>query len=132
GKPTFLLGCSYYAGLGASEENIRADMDDLRRHGFNWVRVWATWAAFDNDVSAVDSTGQARQPYLEKLGWLVKECDGRGMVVDVTLSRGDGAKGSPRLAGIEAHRQAVRTLTVALKERRNWFIDLSNERNVRD
>jgi hypothetical protein len=132
GKPTFLLGCSYFAGLGASEENVRADLDELQCHGFKWIRVWATWTAFDNDVSAVDSDGRARQPYLDRLRWLVGECDGRGMVVDVTLSRGDGGRSSPRLAGIEAHRQAVRTVAEALKDRRNWFIDLSTERNVRD
>src|SRR4051812_31157019 len=57
-------GCSYCAALGAPDDFIRKDLDDLRRHGFNWIRVWATWTAFDNDVSAVDATGQPRQPYL--------------------------------------------------------------------
>src|SRR4051794_29311995 len=55
GRPTFLYGLSYYAGLGASEEAIRKDLADAKKHGFNWVRVWATWAAFENDVSAVDA-----------------------------------------------------------------------------
>jgi hypothetical protein len=130
--PTFLLGCSYYAALGAPDDFIRKDLDDLRRHGFNWIRVWATWTAFDNDVSAVDAAGQPRQPYLDKLNWLVGECDTRGMVVDVTLARGDGSRGSPRLPSLDAHRQAVRTLVSFLKDRPNWFIDLANERNVRD
>src|SRR5437763_17207975 len=81
GKPTFRLGCSYFAGSGASEQNIRADLDDLQRLRFNWIRVWATWAAFDNDVSAVDAAGQPRQPYLDKLRRLVAECDARGIIV---------------------------------------------------
>src|SRR5262249_56949912 len=51
-RPTFLLGISYYGGLGATEEAARRDLADARRHGFNWVRGWATWAAFGNDVSA--------------------------------------------------------------------------------
>src|SRR4051794_37818623 len=89
-NPTFLLGCSYYAALGAPDDFIRKDLDDLRRHGFNWIRVWATWTAFDNDISAVDAAGQTRQPYLDKLKWLLSECDARGMIVDVTLARGDG------------------------------------------
>src|SRR5689334_14921626 len=38
GRPTFLLGISYYGGLGASEESVRRDLDDLRRHGFHWLR----------------------------------------------------------------------------------------------
>src|SRR5690349_5581167 len=79
GKPTFLLGCSYFAGSGALEQNVWTDLDDLQRYHFNWIRVWATWSAFDNDVSAVDADGQPRQPYLDKLRRLVAECDARGI-----------------------------------------------------
>ncbi len=92
GRPAFLLGVSYYGALGAPEDFIRRDLEDLQRHGFHWLRVWATWAAFGNDVSAVDAEGRAREPYLAKLVWLVAECNRRGLVVDVTLSR----IGSPR------------------------------------
>ena len=35
----------------------------------------------------------AREPYLSKLQGLVAECDRRGMIVDVTLSRGNGITG---------------------------------------
>ncbi len=38
GKPTFLLGISYYGALGASEDFLRRDLDDLQRLGFNWLR----------------------------------------------------------------------------------------------
>src|SRR4029453_4033711 len=62
GGATFLLGMSYYGGLGAQEEFVRRDLDDLERHGFNWLRVWATWAAFDRDVSAGDADGRPRGP----------------------------------------------------------------------
>lgn len=132
GKPTFLLGISYYGALGASEEFIRRDLDDMQRYGLNWVRVWATWSAFGHDVSAVDGEGNPREPFLSKLKGLVAECDRRGMVVDVTLSRGDGAAGRPRLQTLEAHRRAVETLVTALKPNRNWYLDLGNERNIRD
>jgi hypothetical protein len=54
------------------------------------------------------------------------------MVVDVTLSRGTGATGKPRLQTYDAHRRAVETLVAALKDYRNWYLDLSNERNIRD
>jgi hypothetical protein len=57
GRPTFLLGISYYGGLGAPEDFVRRDLDDLQRHGFNWLRVWATWGAFDRDISAVGAEG---------------------------------------------------------------------------
>jgi hypothetical protein len=132
GRPVFLLGASYYGALGASEEFIRQDLDDLQRHGFNWIRVWATWSAFTNDVSAVDAEGRAREPFLSKLAWLVGECDRRGLVVDVTLSRGNGVTGPPRLATLAAHQRAVETLVRALASHRNWYLDLGNERNIRD
>jgi len=131
-EPTFLYGISYYGALGASDETIRADLDDMQRHGLNWVRVWATWSAFDNDVSAVDADGNARPEFLARLKALVADCNARGMVVDVTLSRGDGAAGPPRLGTHEAHARAVETIVTELKPLRNWYVDLSNERNIRD
>jgi hypothetical protein len=132
GKPTFLLGMSYYAALGAPKEFIRRDLADMKGHGINWIRVWATWAAFDHDVSAVDATGKPRQPYLEQLRWLVAECGRQGMVVDVTLSRGNGLTGPPRLQGLGVHKRAVETIVTALKAEPNWYLDLANERDVRD
>lgn len=132
GKPVFLYGVSYYGALGAAKEVIQRDLADFKRHGFNWLRVWATWAAFGNDVSAVDPDGKPRAAHLEKLQWLVGECDRQGLVVDVTLSRGNGVSGPPKLQSLEAHRRAVETIVTALKPRRNWYLDLSNERNIQD
>ena len=85
----------------------------MRRQGFNWLRVWATWSSADQDVSAVDSEGHPREPFLGRLQWLVAECDRRGLVVDVTLTRGAQAlTGVPRgrLPDLAAHQQAVATL----------------------
>jgi len=135
GKPTFLLGISYYGGLGAPQDFVRRDLDDLQRHGFNWLRVWATWSSADQDVSAVDSKGHPREPFLGRLQWLVAECDRRGLVVDVTLTRGaQSLTGVPRgrLPDLAAHQQAVATVAEALKTHRNWYLDLGNERDVRD
>jgi len=132
GKPTFLLGISYYGALGASPETIQRDLDDAQKLGFNWIRVWATWSGFGNNVSAVDAEGNPREPYLTALKRLVAECDRRRMIVDVTLSRGNGAAGSPRLQGLASHRRAVETLVTTMKAQRNWYLDLGNERNIRD
>jgi len=131
-RPTFLLGVSYYGALGASEEAIRQDLDEMQQRGFNWIRVWATWSAFDNDVSAVDVEGNSRKPFLDRLLRLVEECDRRGMGVDVTLSRGNGVSGTPRLSTLDAHGRAVESIVTALKPQANWYLDLSNERNIRD
>lgn len=134
GKPTFLLGISYYGGLGAPAEFVRRDLDDLRRLGFNWLRVWATWESGGENVSAVDSAGTARQSYLERLRSLVAECDRRGMVVDVTLARSRRREGSRsvHLPDLRSHRQAVATLVESLRPHRNWYLDLANERDVGD
>src|SRR5207237_979905 len=121
-----------YGALGASEDFIGRDLDDLQRYGFNWIRVWATWSGFSNDVSVVDAKGRPRGTFLNKLKGLVGECDRRGMIVDITFSRGDTAAGSPRLQTPEAHARAVDVVVAALRKSRNWYLDLSNERNIQD
>jgi hypothetical protein len=132
GKPTFLLGISFYGALGASKDFILKDLDDMQKYGFNWFRLWATWGAFDNEVSAVDPQGNPREPYLGKLKWLVAECDRTGIIVDITLSRGNGVTGPVRLQGPEALRRAAETIVTSLKPNRNWYLDMGNERNIRD
>ncbi|MBM3500315.1 MAG: hypothetical protein FJX74_16785 [Armatimonadetes bacterium] len=132
GQPTFLYGVSYYGGLGASEETLRADLNAMPQHGLNWLRLWATWGAFENEISAVNPDGGSRPEGLERLKRLVEDCEARGMVVDVTLSRGNGVTGPSRLAKHEEHRRAVETLVTELKPLRNWYLDLSNERNIQD
>ena len=128
-QPTFLLGISYYGALGAPEESVRQDLDDLQRLGFNWLRVWATWESFGEDVSAVNAQGRPREPHMGRLTRLVEECDARGLIVDVTLTRGQGPG---RLPDLQAHRAAVESIVSALREHRNWYIDLANERDVTD
>jgi hypothetical protein len=79
--------------------------------------------------------GEPRAPFLEKLVRLIAECDRRGLVVDVTLARGQSSAGAPaqgRLAGLAAHERAVEVLLAALKPHRNWYLDLANEHDVRD
>jgi len=132
GQPQFLLGFSYYGGLGASEEFVRQDLEEAQRLGFNWLRLWATWNAFDHDVSAVGRDGEPREPFFARLVWLVDECDRRGLVVDVTLTRAQDSATGGGLPNFEAHRRAVEALVTALRPHRNWYLDLANERDVRD
>ncbi len=132
GKQVFLLGASYYGGLGASDEFIDKDLQELKKLGFNWIRVWATWSAFENNVSAVDKEGNAREPYLSNLKRLCEKTNKLGMIVDVTLSRGNGVVGSGSLPSQEAHINAVTLLTNELKPFRNVYFDLANERNILD
>ncbi len=135
GEPTFLLGVSYYGALGAAKEFVLRDLDDIERFRFNWLRVWATWEGFGEDVSAVDAAGHPRSPYAERLQWLVAECDRRGLIVDVTLTRGAPTGGVPpigRVADFESHERAVTTVIDLLGDHRNWYLDLANERDVGD
>jgi hypothetical protein len=131
GKPRFLLGCSYYGGLGADEPRLLADLDEMQRIGMNWLRVWATWNAFGEDVSAVDGQGMPRPAAMARLRRLVAECDRRGMVVDVTLSR-NASGPAPVLANLATHAAATLAVATALGGHRNWYLDLANERDVRD
>ena len=123
---------SYFGALAAPETFITQDLDQMQQNGFNWIRVWANWRGFGAEAAAVDREGRGMTNGLEKLKWLVGECDRRGMIVDVTLSRGKDGAGSPQLQTLEAHRQAVETLVTALRPHRNWYLDLANERNIRD
>ncbi|MCI0379740.1 MAG: hypothetical protein L0215_19220, partial [Gemmataceae bacterium] len=132
GKRTFLLGISYYGALGASDEIQKRDLLEAKRLGMNWIRIWATWAAFDNDVSVVDRNGKPVADHVKKLQSLVARCEQLGLVVDVSLSRGNGVSGPPRLQNLEAHRRAVHAIVSALKDYRNWYLDLGNERNIKD
>jgi len=127
GAPVFLLGISYYGALGAPDDFVRQDLDEMKRNGFDWIRVWADWTAFGNDISAVDAAGATREPYLSKLEHLIRECNQRGMIVDVTLARE-----KDRLRNLPEHRRAVESLVERLKAYRNWYLDLGNERNIGD
>jgi hypothetical protein len=123
GKKTFLLGASYYGALAATDDFIAGDLDDLKALGFNWIRVWAVWDTFDSNVSAVDTAGNVREPYLSKLQAVIAAAAKRGMVVDVTLAR------MPCLPDQEAHLRAAETLAKALQGCRNVYFDLANERD---
>ncbi len=127
GKPTFLLGVSYYGAMSAPDEWIREDLKRLRELGFNWVRVWATWNVYGVDVSIIDQQGNPRRELLSRFQRMVEFCDGIGMIVDVTFTRGPKV-----LKDHQAHLQAVRVVAEALKPYRNVYFDLGNERNVRD
>ncbi len=125
GAPTFLLGVSYYGGCARAPELMAGDFDALRERGVNWVRVWATWDT-NGTQPCVDGTGAVQEPAMSALRELVRLADERGMVVDVTLHRGGV------LTTQQAHLAAVRTIASELRPWRNVYIDVANERDVRD
>jgi hypothetical protein len=129
GRPEFLVGISLYGALGATPEALDKDLASIKGNGFDWLRVFATWGAYGQNVSALDATGQAREPYFGRLKRLMSDCDRLGLVVDLTLARG---KGEGLIPDMKAHERAVGTLITELAEHRNWYLDLANERDVRD
>lgn len=130
-KKTFLYGISYYSALGASYSSIKKDLADIKKYRFNWIRVWVNWVGADTDISAVDDNGNAVPVYMDKLKWLVDQCDRRGIIVDVTLAHGNNKEGRS-LKTLEAHEQAVRSVISALGTYSNWYMDLANEHDVGD
>ncbi|MFA6240154.1 MAG: cellulase family glycosylhydrolase [Candidatus Hydrogenedentales bacterium] len=130
GRPVFMLGISYYGALAIEDEAVVAgDLDEMKQCGFNWVRVWATWNAFENNVSAVAPDGSERAPYLARLRRLCELAGRRGMAVDVTVTRGE----DPDFPSTQAELAAVmETLARELKPYRNMYFDVGNERNVGD
>ncbi|WP_214070366.1 hypothetical protein [Mucilaginibacter sp. dw_454] len=127
----FLYGISYYGALGASRRSIRQDLTDIKRYKFNWIRVWVNWAGGNTDISAVDDEGFAVKPYMDKLKWLVGQCNRRGIIVDITLAHGNNKDGRS-LKTIEAHQHAVKSVISALGLYKNWYLDLANEHDVKD
>ncbi len=80
GEEAFLLGISYYGGLGAPCDTVRQDFD-----------------------------------------------------VDVTFSRGNGVVAAEDgLKDVEAHSKAAAAVALALRGRGNVYIDMGNERNIKD
>ncbi|MEA3401088.1 MAG: cellulase family glycosylhydrolase [Armatimonadota bacterium] len=125
GEAAFLVGVSYYAGQARTPELMTGDLDDLRELGVNWVRVWATWERHGTQP-ALDEAGATVESAMSRLRELVRLADERGMIVDVTLHRGGV------LTTQEAHLAAVRTISRELLPWRNVYIDVANERDVRD
>ena len=124
-----MTGISYYGAMTISSPSfIKKDLDDMKRDGFNWIRVWACWDPGDMNVSVVTRYGDLREPYMSRLKYLIRECNRRGMIVDVTLSRGR----EPFPGNQEQHLACVRTVAKTLKPYRNLYIDVANERDVQD
>ena len=126
GKPTYLNGISYYAALSLADPNqVKADLDDMTADRFNWIRMWVHWNADGENICALDENGKFREPYMSRLKSLVKMCNERKMIVDVTMARN-------RKQPFAGYLEAARVLARELKPYRNVYIDVGNERDIRD
>ena len=126
GVPTYLNGISYYAGCSVSNPSwVTQDLDDMVADKLNWIRVWTHW---DSAGSVTTTNGTVREPAMSRLKTLISECNSRGMIVDVSMSRG----GSPSPSNQADHLACARTIATQLLPYRNVYIDIGNERDVGD
>jgi len=126
GRPTYLNGISYYSALSLADPNqVRADLNDMAADGFNWIRVWAHWNSEGDDICALNADGKVREPYLSRLKSLVKMCNERKIIVDVTMAR-------DRKQAFAGYLEGARALARELKPCRNVYLDVGNERDVQD
>jgi|GEM_PF-2449456 len=127
--PAFLLGISYYAAAGISTPQfMRDDTEDMARDGFNWIRVWASWTAGELNFSVLTPEGEVREPYMSRLKSLIELCDRRGIIVDVTITRG----ARPLPSNLAEHLAFAKTLARELLPYRNVYFDIGNERDIGD
>ncbi len=129
GRPVFLNGISYYAATSISTpEFLTRDLDDMTRYGINWIRVWTMWNINDQNYAVVNPDGSVREPFMARLKTVIRECDRRNIIVDVTMHRGP----HPAPSNQSEHIACARTLATELKGYRNVYFDVGNERDVGD
>ena len=76
GKPTFLLGVSYFAALSATWDDIVADLTDMKADGFNWIRVMMFYDAWGSgDVSVMTREGQIHSGVIENRNGVLAHVD---------------------------------------------------------
>lgn len=128
-KPVFFYGISYYgADSIATPSFLTDDLDDMVKDGINWVRVWAYWKVDEENVSVTDRDGNIREPYMSRLKNVISESNKRDIIIDVTLGRGD----DPFPGNQEQHLACIKTIASELLPYRNVYIDIGNERDIRD
>ena len=110
----------------AQTDHLIAQLDTYRAHGVNTVAVYymgsrnANYDPFSTDGTSVDAGHQARMEQI------IRAADARGMVVVAGIFY----QAAPlRLRDAQAVRDAVATVTRALKPYRNVVINIANEQS---
>ncbi|MBW3625136.1 MAG: hypothetical protein KY468_17200, partial [Armatimonadetes bacterium] len=111
----------------ALTDHLIVQLDDYMAHGVNTVSVYYMGSSggysdpFSPDGRRIDPAHRKR---MERI---LRECDRRGMAVIVGIFYQRCER--PRLRDWDASREAVRTVTRALKPYRNVIINIANEQN---
>ena len=119
----------------AVTERFVRNFDNMAAHGINgflltvmgtntgWPEEWAARNGFEPD-------GSLKPAYAQRLEWVIREADKRGMVVGVTIFT---PRNVANMQGEEALKRALQETGRFLKDRglRNVFVDIMHEYNHR-
>jgi hypothetical protein len=122
----FLVLVSYFDGLNRPAAALARDLDWLRGHGVDGVRVWPNVRP-----PIMDAGGTLNLRRVESLHALIEAAAARGMVVDVSFHR-EGVCGAPADCGFTAgaFSRGVGSVASELSRHRNVLVDLQNEWDV--
>ena len=117
-KPTFLFQLNYYSALEASRYSIEQDLDDMQRLGINSIRIGIKCNTSGEDISVTDTMGNPIPQKMNKLRWILAECDRRGVIVGLAF---------PNTENFKVQQKAVSAVASELKVLQNWYVDFSME-----
>src|SRR5258706_4736102 len=119
----------------AVTERFVRNFDNMAAHGINgfiatvmgkntgWPEEWAARNGFESD-------GRLKPAFAQRLEWIIREADKRGMVVGVTIFT---PRNVANMQGEESFKRALQETGRVLKDRglRNVFVDIMHEYNHR-
>ena len=132
GRPTFLVFVSYFDGVRRIPDSLSstavldADFDYLVSRGAAGVRVFPNWQF--RSETLMDCAGKLRPLQLRKLTMFVDRAAAKRLVVDVSFTV-DVVRNSQGRQCLSAanYKQALGSVTAALRGRTNVLFDLQNE-----
>jgi hypothetical protein len=124
GKPTFLLGLSYFDGLSAPPQVLESDLRYFGERGFNALRVWANWYTdFQPHTNGLlESDGTVNPQMLNRLQRMIDAADKKGFVIKLTFSRDPMEK-----VPFSNYKDGILSVVKAIKNSPNVLLDLQNE-----
>lgn len=119
----------------AVTERFIRNLDNMSAHGINAVAVYIMgsntgWPEEWGARNGFEADGRLKPEFAQRLEWLIREADRRGMVVGVGIFT---PRNVANLQGEDAYKRAVQEVARFLKERRlrNVFVDIMHEYNHR-
>lgn len=116
--------------VNVTERHVRA-LDNMVRHGINLIGVYIQgsnggWPDPDAGLNGFERSGDLKPAVADRLEWLIREADARGMVVMVGVF---SPRKDQQLGGEGAVKRALEQTADFLVQRglRNVFVDIAHE-----